>query len=132
MTATATRKSAKSSKANKKANLVKAKKKLVKARSPIFQAILENTDKRSWTSRAELVQKVGHLIPRKMALENYEYRIGRRISTQDSQKVQVERGKDMVVMLALITLCQTEKMEKRGRGKDEAEYRRLVDLAPSE
>lgn len=112
-TATMTKKSS-----NKAATEGKKRANPDKARSVLVKAILTTLDRRSWTSRAALVEAVGKLVPVKKAVEVYEYRIG----LDESQKVKVARGRTTQVMLTCITLFQHGKIEQRGRGETK-EYR---------
>lgn len=109
--------------ATKTKKATKAKKAKVNpgnARSELVKAILTNLDRRSWVSRDTLLEKCGHLITKKDAIEVYEYRIG----LDEPQRTQVERGRRTQIMLTCITLVQHGKIEQRGRGATK-EYRLL-------
>lgn len=109
----------KSTKKNVKKAGSNGKKTIVVAqhRSPLVQAILENLDRRSWMTREELTDKVGHLISKKDALKVYAYRIDKNGTMSESEKVKVRRGRETQVMLTCITLVQYKKLEQDGRGE---------------
>lgn len=110
--------------------VTKTKKTIVVARhrSPLVQAILENLDRRSWTTRGDLTDKVGHLISEKEAIKVYTYRIDKNGTMNETKKVKVRRGRETQVMLTCITLVQYKKLEQDGRG-DTKRYRLMASKA---
>ncbi len=95
------------------ATLAKKKVDPSKARSPLVAAILTTLNRKSWVTRKELTDKVGHLIPKVVALKVYEFRIGQ----DDKPMVKLARGRECQVMLTAITLVQHGKLVQRNKGE---------------
>jgi len=98
------------------------KKKVVnpeKARSAVVRAILTTLNRKSWTSKEELVKVCSPHINKKAALKVYDFRIGH----EDVKPMtKVAKGRACQVMLTCITLIQHSKIIQRGRG-DTKEYK---------
>lgn len=96
-----------------------------RARSPWVKPIVEvltSKRKNSWTGIAELQKAAMGEVPDKQALVVTALRADH----VKGRANRVKRGKELQVMLALITLKQHGKVEKRGKGAT-AEFRWIHD-----